>query len=107
MDENELVLLEVSELTGEECGCWLVTTEHSEHTFDLDAGTVERVPGPDAVQFSKDRRRPLRTIEQCQVGKRGYWTMFSDDFMAEFEWHLSTEVLRIVSVPVTGSADAD
>ena len=107
MDENLLVLLEVRELTGGESGCWVVTTEHSEHMFDLDAGTVERVPGPDAVPFSSDRPRPLRTIEQCQVGKRGYWTVFSDDFMVEFKWHLSTEVLRIVRVPGTGSADGE
>ena len=87
--------------------CWVVTTEHSEHTFDLDAGTVARVPRPDAVPFSSDQPRPLWTIEQCQVGKRGYWTVFSDNFMVEFGWHLSTEVLRIVSVPGMDSTDGE
>ncbi|MCU1585947.1 MAG: hypothetical protein JWM49_2503 [Microbacteriaceae bacterium] len=83
-------------LTGDEGGRWrVVTRSGSNHLFDLDAGTVERIPGPNASTSINDTCRLLRTIERCEVGSTGGWTMKSVDFMVDFYWQVCTVIVRI------------
>jgi len=44
----------VSELTPQCTGTWLVTTQGSEHVWDLDAMTYRRLPGRGRGQFALD-----------------------------------------------------
>ena len=85
----------VTELTGNESGVWQIHTRDSIHVFDLDAWTIERKPGPNAQADPSDAPRRLRTIESCQVGERGHWTMKSDDFFIDYYFHHSSRVQRI------------
>ncbi|MEC5149525.1 hypothetical protein [Cryobacterium sp. GrIS_2_6] len=94
MDSTE----EVTKLTGTEGGRWRVWTQGSSHLLDLDAMTVERVPGPGRPASFNDRPRPIRTIEECNVGASGRWTMVSDDPEVEFFWHVTSTVRRIERV---------
>ena len=99
-DQHTIEEEEVTELTGQGSGCWQVITVQSEHRFDLDAGTVERMAGQDALILHDDGRlRSLRSIERCRVGGRGHWTLYLDNFLVEFEGHLSTDIVRIVRLP--------
>jgi hypothetical protein len=87
-------------LTGHEGGRWrVITRSGSIHIFDLDAGTVERIPGPNASTSVNDTRRPLRTIERCEVARTGGWTMKSHDFMVDFYWQVCTVIVRIERLP--------
>ncbi len=87
-------------LTGDEGGRWrVVTRSGSVHIFDLDAGTVERIPGPNASVSVNDTCRPLRTIERCEVARTGGWTMKSHDFMVDFYWQACTVIVRIERLP--------
>lgn len=96
------------ELTGVESGRWRVTTRNSSHIFDFDAGTVTRVPGPDAIPTVNDRPRPLRSIVACTVGQRGYWTMHTDERSEaiDFYWHLSSAIRHIERMDGEGSTGA-
>ena len=94
-------------LNGSEGGCWIVTTEGSQHRFDLEAMTVTRFPGPLAGSTVNDQPRPLEEIVNCTVGKRGYWLMKAEGLEAEFldgYWHLSSRIVRIDPAS-TGSAE--
>ena len=68
----------VQELTGREDGVWNVVTRDSVHRFDFTAGTVTRIPGPNARTGVNDVPRPLKRIHECRVSERGYWTMYAD-----------------------------
>lgn len=87
----------LDELTAAERGFWRVATRDSQHLFDLDRQFVIRIPGPNAEAGINDRLRPLRTIERCEVGKRGFWTMHTDSFSFEIDyyWHRTSRVHRI------------
>jgi hypothetical protein len=63
--------------------------------FDLDAGTRQRLPGPNTFAHPTDGPRPLREIKICRVGERGYWTMDPGDYLYEHLWQHSSEVQRI------------
>ena len=93
-------------LNGSEGGLWIVTTEGSQHWFDLEAMTVTRFPGPLASSTVNDQTRPLEVIVSCTVGKRGYWLMKAEGRDAEFLdgfWHLSSRIVSINPAP-TGTA---
>ncbi|MGY4858268.1 hypothetical protein [Cryobacterium sp. AP23] len=77
---------QVSELTGDEGGLWRVSTRDSAHYFDLERGTVTRVPGANAPPTVNDRARPLRTIAAIKVGHRGRWTMHTDGWDDEIDF---------------------
>lgn len=85
----------VSELTGDEGGVWRVTTVGSSHVFDLNRGTVSRVPGPGRKASINDVERPIRSIEACRVGEVGRWTMLSDNYLTDYFWHRSSTVQSI------------
>lgn len=46
----------VEELDETSTGRWLVTTIQSQHIWDCDARTYQRMPGPDGKQFAHDNR---------------------------------------------------
>lgn len=91
---------EVDHLTGTETGRWRVHTRDSIHLFDFEAQTVTRIPGPYAGPTFNDRPRPLRSIDACTVGARGYWTMFTDGWSEtiDFYWHDTSIIQRIERV---------
>lgn len=61
---------------------------------------MERTAGQEALILHNDGHlRSLRSIEQCQVGERGYWTLYSNNFLVKLEWHLSTDIVRIIRLP--------
>ena len=88
---------DVDHLTGFETGRWRVYTRGSIHLFDFEAQTVTRIPGERAWPTFNDRTRPLRSIEACTVGARGYWTMHADGWSdaVDFYWHDSSIIQRI------------
>ena len=86
------------ELTGREDGVWNVVTRDSVHRFDFTAGTVTRIPGPNARPGINDVTRPLKRIYECQVGGRGYWTMHADDWETDRYWQYCSVIFRIERV---------
>ena len=98
----------VTELRGDEGGLWQVITQGSSHYFDLDAGTVTRVPGTTASPTVNDQSRPIRTIDTLKVGARGRWTMSTDgwDDLVDFFWHVSSVVSEIRPVDHIPSPEA-
>ena len=88
----------VTRLTGAEAGLWEVHTRDSVHLFDLDARTVERRPGPNALLPNIKNVRPLRSISVCEIGERGFWTFPSDDVSVDYLWTNSSTVERIERV---------
>lgn len=85
----------VTRLTGAESGLWEVHTRDSVHVFDLDARTVERRPGPNALLPNIKDVRPLRSISVCEVGERGFWSFPSEDVSVDYLWTNSSVVERI------------
>ena len=84
------------QLTGQ----WLVRSETSIHLFDMNTRRVGRIPGKVAPSFVTDHGRVLRTLDMCRVGECGRWTMEPPpgDYLNDFLWHTSTEILKIVRV---------
>jgi hypothetical protein len=85
----------VQELTGREDGIWNVITRDSIHQFDFTAGTVTRIPGPNARPGINDVPRPLQQISKCRVNQRGYWTMRSDLWVVDVYWQNCSVISRI------------
>jgi hypothetical protein len=89
-------------LTGNEGGCWTVTTVGSTYRFDLDAMTVTRIPGRGTSPTVNDCCRPILEIVHCTVGARGYWLMHPDadevNFLENY-WQLSSTIRAIDAVP--------
>ena len=85
---------QVDELTGDEGGRWQVFTQGSSYRFDLDAGTVTRIPGPHSSPTINDCQRRILQIKLCRVGFSGYWTMHPDgaEDTTEYFWQATTEI---------------
>ena len=56
MTQVKEAMNETKELTGDDGGHWRVFTQRTTYDFDLDAGTVTRIPVPDSS----------RTINDCE-----------------------------------------
>ena len=100
----------INELLGSEGGVWCVVTRDSRHFFDLDNGTVVRVPGSAARPMLGDPVRSLREITSCRVGESGAWTMHTDGWDPEIDyyWHRSSVIQEIRQVSTTAtSAESD
>ncbi|MCB1257906.1 MAG: hypothetical protein KDB26_12415 [Microthrixaceae bacterium] len=94
MDENAETVTELSADTG---GRWLVTTEHSEHIFDLDALTYTRLPGAGRGRFIGDGK-PLRlfSVEQFpKVGGHFRIELFDCVPSGLILWRVSSPITRI------------
>jgi hypothetical protein len=89
-------------------GIWNVKTRDSMHVFDLDKGTVERIPGPYAHTNINDRPRPVRSVDTLVVGEPGRWTMFTDGWSdtVDYFWHVSSVIHSIEPVPASTQATA-
>src|SRR5690606_16128780 len=95
-EPDEEPVLSLWRLNGDEGGLWKVTTQSSHYIFDLDQGTVIRVPGSESSSSVNDVSRPLRSIGSCEVGVRGYWTMEpGEEQDLEYYWQYSTEIRSI------------
>ena len=92
---------EISKLTGKEGGQWKVFTQRSAYYFDLDAGTVTRLPGPQSSRSINDCERRILEIKACRVGQRGCWIMHPDgaEDTVEYFWQISTEIRQIERLP--------
>lgn len=90
---------ELTELSHAEGGRWNVYAQGSVHRFDLDAGTVTRIPGPNSRPSINDVTRKLRTIEASAVGRSGYWTLASDRDDVDFYWQVTSRIVRITRIP--------
>jgi hypothetical protein len=88
---------QVNELLGSEGGAWRVTTRDGEHYFDLDFGTVTRVPGINDLPTINDRTGPLCTIDTLRIGRRGRWTMLNErsDGVIDYYWAEASLVVSI------------
>lgn len=93
---------QVTDLKTQSSGRWRVTTVGSVHEFDLSGRpTWSRVPGPEAnfPDYSPVKWQ-LRTLDRCEVGSSGFWTMpESSDFLVEYWWHRSSIVRLIERIP--------
>ena len=85
----------VNRLAGVESGLWEVKTRDSVHLFDLEARTVERRPGPNALLPNLKDMRPIRSIKVCEIGQRGFWTFPSDDPLVHYLWTSTSVIERI------------
>lgn len=90
---------ELNELSLADGGRWNVYTQGSVHRFDLDAGTVTRIAGPNSRPSINDVTREIRTIEASAVGRSGYWTLVSDRDDVEFYWQMTSRIMRITRIP--------
>ena len=93
MSETEVET--VSELTADTGGRWLVTTQGSQHVWDLDAWTYERRPGRGRGQFQGDgSAQPIWSVGRFpRVGESFYVEL--DDTATSVQTRISTEVRRI------------
>jgi hypothetical protein len=89
------LLRPMTTLTGGEVGVWFVYTMGSTYVFDFDAGTIERLPGPNTAVYPYDPPRMLRTIERCVVGAPGVWTIVGDQVVVNFSTQTSSQILVI------------
>lgn len=85
----------VDELTSTTGGRWLVTTQGSQHIWDLDSWTYERRPGRGRGNFQGDGvpQRIWRVGRFPRVGESFYVEL--DDTATSVQTRLSTEVVRI------------
>ena len=98
----------VRELLGSEGGLWCVMTEGSCHYFDLDRGTVVRVPGPGVLPLRGDLVRRLRGIETCCVDSSGSWILEADPWDQENDYYLHTSsVIREIRQITTAGPECE
>lgn len=65
-----------TELTDDDRGRWLVTTEHSVYLFDFGGRTVQRVGGTSRPPAAPaDVLQPLRHVVDVTVGRPAIWWM--------------------------------
>ena len=79
-------------------------TEGSRHYFDLDRGTVVRVPGPGVLPLRGDLVRRLRGIETCCVDSSGSWILEADpwDQVNDYYLHTSSVIREIRQITTAG-----
>ena len=85
----------VTDLTTVSGGRWMLHTVGSRHLVDLDAGTIERIPGAQSHPTTSDAVHQIRTLDVCRIGERGRWTMLGDPFGVDYYWHVSSPIRHI------------
>ena len=86
---------EVTDLSTQSTGRWVLHTETSQHVVDLDHRTWERIPGPDAPHIATPNTGILRTFDDLAVGKTGYLTLVADDPLIEYRWARTSLIEQI------------
>jgi predicted phosphodiesterase len=90
---------QVTQLSLDMNGRWLVHTLTSWHRFDLDNGTVVRLPRPGATRLTAvDRVCQIRTLDAALIGKPGRWSLYSES-VPDYVWHMSSVIRHIVPLP--------
>ena len=79
-------------------GRWMLHTLGSRHLLDLDIGTVERFPGPDAEPTVSAGVHGLRRLIEVRIGRPGRWTM-PGDYLVEYYWYASSVIRHIERLP--------
>lgn len=83
------------DLTAHAAGRWRIHTLGSQHVIDLDARTVQRIPGPGSARGHNDGTHRLWSVERCEIGRPGLWMIASDDPDIEYFWHRSSIIRHI------------
>ncbi|WP_139415611.1 hypothetical protein [Agromyces laixinhei] len=100
---------DVTDLTTQTTGRWVLRTQSSRHIIDLDNGTWERIPGPNALRYGAPTSGRLRTFEDCAVGQRAFITTRSTDPLVDYYWARTTLILSIDRLddgePIEGVGD--
>ncbi|MGH3704131.1 MAG: hypothetical protein ACRDT9_05830 [Agromyces sp.] len=86
---------DITDLATQVTGRWLLRTQSSQHLIDLDRGTWERIPGPQALRYDAPNSGALRTFEDCAVGERAFITTRSSDPLVDYLWAKTTLILSI------------
>ena len=89
---------EVDALSPESTGRWLVTTQGSQHIWDLDAMTYRRLPGDASGMFSHDDRvvRITRVERWPAVGGTSFLWFDDPEHPAFVEhWRQSSRIEKI------------
>jgi predicted phosphodiesterase len=87
---------QVTELSVEMTGRWLVESDGSWHRFNLDDLTVERVPRPGAARLAAiDRVCRIRTLDAVRIGEPGRWSLLSES-VPDYVWHVSSVIQHIL-----------
>jgi predicted phosphodiesterase len=89
---------QVTQLTMETGGRWMLHTLGSRHLLDLDHLTVERIPRPDSARSTSDGLHYLRTLDEVRLGRPGRWTM-QGDYLIDHYWHVSSIIRHLERLP--------
>jgi hypothetical protein len=88
----------MEKLGPETKGRWLVTTQRSQHIWDLDAFTYTRLPGDTSQDFSEDgQEMKITRVERYpEVGEVSIVFYDDPEFPAHFEqWRQSSTIVSI------------
>ncbi|TXH08382.1 MAG: hypothetical protein E6R04_11085 [Spirochaetes bacterium] len=93
----------VDELTAAMAGIWKVTTQGSEHIWNLDAGTYLRSPGAASLSGAFDYDNVAHKITRVDIYPEveGYFRVWFDDPLNPMEreqWRQSSTIVRIERV---------
>jgi hypothetical protein len=99
-----MVAAPITELTMGLRGLYLVTTQTSVYEFDLRGrrkSMVVRRSSSAATHSWASVSRSLRSLEDCVVGRRCYFTMNPDEFAVQLEyyWQWTSEIASIELIP--------
>lgn len=97
MDENEVAQEGVDRLEPEMRGRWRVVTQTSQHVWDLDAMTYQRLPGLQSNAFDGDGfAAPIFTVRVWpEVGSR-FWVYVDDAVdVTVTQWRISSRIRSI------------
>ncbi|WP_150461343.1 hypothetical protein [Nesterenkonia ebinurensis] len=96
----ELIGETVQELTAESTGRWLVTSQGTQHIWDLDAMTYTRMPSSasksGAMEFDHRPMRLTRVVWWPKVGERPYLWYDDPEYPAFWEHYRISSVIKSI-----------
>jgi hypothetical protein len=88
-------------------GTYFVTSASgSTYLFELGRRTVTRIPGRRSSPGIHDGVRILRSVESCEVGADGYWTMIAFDPLTDYLLQTTSTIVSIVDAAPSATAAA-
>lgn len=97
-DENQVAQVGVDRLEPEMRGRWRVVSQNSQHVWDLDEMTYQRLPGQQSNAFDGDGvAAPIFTVRVWpEVGSR-FWVYVDDAVDGTVtQWRISSRIRSIV-----------
>lgn len=93
----------VDELTADMRGVWTVTTQGSQHIWDMDAGTYLRSPGKESLSGSFNYDNVAHKITRVDIYPKvdGFFRVWFDDLVSPLtreQWRQSSTIVRIARV---------